>query len=71
MWSTVAVEILERILGFTKSPLAVAAACRACKSWSEVGADAHLWKVKSFKVINRKSNISIRNVDFAAIGACI
>jgi hypothetical protein len=53
MWSTVAVEILERILGFTKSPLAVAAACRACKSWSEVGADAHLWKVKSIQIKNK------------------
>jgi hypothetical protein len=43
-WNTIAVELLERVLLFTKSPEAIALAHRVCKNWNAIGQDPHLWK---------------------------
>lgn len=45
-WNTIPVELLERILVFTKSPYAVGNALMTCKNWNEVEHDPHLWQVK-------------------------
>jgi hypothetical protein len=44
-WTTIPIELLERILVSTASPKTIAIACRTCKSWNAVDQDPHLWKV--------------------------
>lgn len=51
-WTTIPIELIEQILILTVAPCSIVNACMTCKTWNGVGADSHLWKVKSIKIIN-------------------